>query len=200
MRNSRFKKIEEKILSLEKGSVFAVADFVNIAQPKTVSKTLERLSKSGSIEKVVRSIFWLPDGINPNPDPRMVADALARENNWKLTPSGDTAIHVMGLSILKPSKWTYLTDGTYRKYSFGDIVISLQHISAPYYEKISAKTSMLIQVIKAYGRKKLDSSVVNKIRSKYNESEMKKAADSLDFEYAAMLRDKIFKYKASLDK
>ena len=32
------------------------------------------------------------------------------------------------------------------------------------------------------------------------ESEMKKAADSWDFEYAAMLRDKIFKYKASLDK
>ena len=29
---------------------------------------------------------------------------------------------------------------------------------------------------------------------------MKKAADSWDFEYAAMLRDKIFKYKAGLDK
>ena len=177
MKNSKFKKIEEQINGLEKGSVFAVADFLEFAQPKTVSKTLERLSKSGKVEKVVRGIFWLPDGTECGPDPEKVADALSRENNWKLTPSGETAVHIMGLSIKKPKKWTYLTDGTYRKYKFGDIVISLKHISAPYYGKLSEKTSMLIQVLKTYGRNKLDSSVVSKIRSRYNESEMKRAIE-----------------------
>ena len=177
MRNSKFKKIEECINGLEKGSVFAVADFLDYAQPKTVPKTLERLSKSGRIEKVVRSIFWLPDGTDSSPDPEKVADALSRENNWKLTPSGETAIHIMGLSIKKPKIWTYLTNGTYRNYKFGDKAICLQHISAPYYEKLSKKTTMLIQVLKAYGRKKLDSNAISKIRSRYNESEMKRAVE-----------------------
>lgn len=174
MRNSKFKKIEEKIGSLETGSVFAVADFLEFAQPKTVSKTLERLAKAGRIEKVVRSIFWLPDGLNSSPDPEKVADALARENNWNIIPSGETAIHIMGLSVKKPKKWTFITDGTYRKYRFGDKEISLQHISAGYYDRISKKTSLLIQVIKAYGRNTLDSNVVKTIRSKYNDSDMKR--------------------------
>ncbi len=177
MRNSKFKKILVHIDGLEKGSVFAIADFSEYAQPKTVSKALERLSKHGVIEKVVRGIFWLPCGDGSSPDPEKVAEALARENNWSITPSGETAIHKMGLSKKKPKNWTYLTNGAYRSYSFANNEISMLHSDSPYYENLSKKTSLLIQVIKAYGQEKLDERIIHMIRDKYNDSEIRLAME-----------------------
>lgn len=137
---------------MKPGSVFSVADFTDIAQPKTVSKMLTRLSEDGVIGRVLRSVFWLPDGENEHPKPDAVAKALARENKWSLAPSGETALFIMGVEPDEPDEWTYVTNGTYRSYNYGSTIIRFTHASFKFLGVMSEKTRLLVQCIRAYGQ------------------------------------------------
>lgn len=135
------------------GSVFVIFDFSDLADPKTVSKTMTRLLEAGVIERVMRGVFWKPDPSVPSPYPDHVAHAIARENVWQLVPCGDTALHIVGLSEDTPNVWTYVTDGTYRSYSYDGKMICFLHSSGKAFRAMSEKTALLVQVIKACGPK-----------------------------------------------
>ena len=155
MKNSLFGQLEKTVQEMPSGTVMAVSDFYALANPKTVSKMLNRLAEKGRIEKVLRSIFWKPDGVLAAPEPNEVAKALARENNWELVPSGETALHLMGVSPDRPKVWTYITNGTYRSYLYRDIRISFLHTKYQLGGVMSEKTRLLVQCIRAYGPGKI---------------------------------------------
>lgn len=155
MKNSKQKQLIAAIGVMPPGSVISIADFIDIAEPKTISKMLTRLSEDGCIEKVMRSLFWKPDESGKGPNPHEVAKALARENNWALAPSGYTALHIMGVENEEPEVWTFVTSGTYRKYSYGDINISFTHTNWRLFSAMSEKTKLLVQCLKAYGKEHL---------------------------------------------
>lgn len=148
---SKHKQIEQRIADMPEGSVFVIFDFSDLAEPKTVSKTMTRLLESGAIQRVMRGVFWKPKSECSSPHPDDVARAIARENVWQLVPCGDTALHIVGLSDDKPNVWTYVTDGTYRSYSYDGKFICFQHSSGKAFRAMSEKTALLVQVIKACG-------------------------------------------------
>ncbi len=157
---------------MESGEVIVIQDFSDIADPKTVSKTLTRLEKSGDIKKVMRGVFWKPDGEKPSPDPDSVARGLARGNMWKLAPSGDTALHIIGMSNEKPKIWTYVTDGTYRSYCYDGIIILFQHTTGKALSAMSEKTALLIQVLKAYGKEHISDDLLKKLTKFFKPGEV----------------------------
>lgn len=165
MHSSLYHKFEKSILYLPQGSVIAVADFYRIAKPKTISKILTRISETGLISKVMRSIFWKPTGDNDIPDPNMVAAALARQNNWEYEPSGETALHLYGITDKKPTVWTYVTNGTYRKYTYGDKVICFTHTNGKLSGKNKSRTRLFIQCLKAYGKDGITEETFHKLAS-----------------------------------
>ena len=170
---SLHKQLEYEIMNMPSGSVLSVADFYRMASPKTVSKMLTRLEGKGVIEKVLRSIFWKPDGVNTSPAPHAVAEAIARQNNWHLAPSGETALHLFGLSRHKPHVWTYVTNGTYRTYSYDGKEISFTHTSWKFLGKMSERTKLLVQCLKAYGREYVTEELLVKLAEKIGEHEWK---------------------------
>ncbi len=143
------------------GAVFSLADFSDVAELKTVSKIVGRLSHDGLIEKIARGIFWKPLPGGGEPDPDGIARALARGNSWSCVPAGDTAKHVVGLDESKPEVWTYLTEGSNRVYRFDGFVISFKHASARFLRGISYRTALLIQVVRAYGKDMMSSDVIS---------------------------------------
>ena len=155
MAYSYYRHLENRILELPPGAVVTIADFTDIAVPKTVSKMLKRLSADGAVRKVMRSLFWKPDGMHAEPAPNEVAKALARENGWALAPSKDTALHLIGMVEASPKVWTYVTDGTYRKYHYGSQKIFFTHTGRSFRARLSEKTALFIQSLKAYGKEKL---------------------------------------------
>ncbi len=167
------KKLEYRIHALSSGEVIAIVDFVDLAQPKTVSKMLTRIQESGEIENIMRGIYWKPDGLRAYPDPDRVARALARENAWRLVPCGETAIHLFGLDDKKPETWTYVTDGTYRSYSYHGITINFLHTTGKIISTMSAKTALLVQVIKAYGKEHITDEIMAQIAAFFNSEEAK---------------------------
>ncbi|MBO4979746.1 MAG: hypothetical protein J6D16_05000 [Clostridia bacterium] len=168
------KQLELKIHSMPSGSVFCIADFAELAAPKTVSKMLARLEGEDGIERVLRGIYWKPDGIHTSPDPDRVAKALARENTWQLVPCGKTALHLFGLEEASPEEWTYVTDGTYRSYFYDGKKISFLHTTGKILSTMSEKTALLVQVLKAYGREHVTDELMTRIASFLNFEDAKR--------------------------
>ena len=174
MQKSLYRQLAEEIQEMPKGSVIAVSDFYQLAMAKTVSKMLTRLCEDGNIKRVLRSIFWIPDGVNENPEPDAVAKALARENNWSVAPSGDTALRLYGLSDEDPEIWTYVTDGTYRNYTYGDVQIAFTHTCGKHTSRMSEKTALLVQCIKACGKEQLSDEMLTRMYRLYGQMENKR--------------------------
>lgn len=175
MWHSLHKQIEIRIENSPESSVFVVSDFADIASPKTVSKTLSRLSENGTLKKVMRGVFWKPDTSFDKPHPDSVARALARENLWRLVPCGDTALHMLGVSDKKNDEtWTYITDGTYRNYTYDGIKISFMHASGKAFSAMSERSALLVQVLKAYGKDCISDEALKKIRTLFSPDEITK--------------------------
>lgn len=177
MRISISDRITNRIRMLPEGDVITIADFSDVANAKTVSKTLERICSTLGLSKIARGIFWKPKG--EHPEPITLANAIARENGWTIAPCGETAKHCFGLAE-RPKKWTFVTTGTYRDYHFGDYTISFYHTTGKMIRKISAKTALLVEVLKACGR----SCVPEKLREKvatYSKAEKEKIISDTKF-------------------
>lgn len=184
MSHSQHKQIEECIRSVQPGAVITISDFSHISIPETCSKVLKRLSEKNKIVKVFRGIFWKPDGIHEKPEPDKVAEALARNNRWKAIPCGETVLYLLGLITRIPSKWTYVTDGTYRSYECGDSLIEFRHTTGEMIHSVSEKTALLIQALKAYGKDCISDDLLIAIRRAFKNAdasriieESKNAAD-----------------------
>ena len=54
-------KIEQQILSLEKGSIFFPDDFIDFGTSDAVRQTLTRLCKEGLIIRVAQGIYCYPE-------------------------------------------------------------------------------------------------------------------------------------------
>ena len=174
MWSSIHSKIKKRILGMSLGTVFSIADFNDLAVTETTSKVLGRLKDEGVIQKIARGVFWRPNGSDSLPPPHEVASALARGNMWDFAPSGTTALYLFGMEAKPPKIWTYVTDGTYREYLVNDSEIKFSHTTGKLLNEMSAKTKMLVQVIKFYGKDKLTDELLSVLRQKISGTEEEK--------------------------
>ena len=170
MENSIHKRIKRRICSYAPGSVFVPSDFSDITTQSTASKSLCRLCDEGLLRHVIQGVFWLPDkGAHPSPD--KVAHAVARSKAWRIMPCGRTALYILGLESEMPKKWTYVTNGTYRRYSYGNCKIEFNNTVSRFMDALSDKSAMLVQVLKAYGKKNVSEELLKKIRAYFEDAE-----------------------------
>ena len=171
--------IKKRILEAEEGSIFVASDFADIAENVKVATSLGRLED----EKLIRRILWgvyekpeynafLGEYVAPSPD--KVAHALARNFGWTIVPCGDTALNLLGLSTQVPSVWIYVSDGTYREYSYDNTTIKFKRTTNKEISKISPKTALVIQAIKALGKDSITAEIIEKIRSVTTKEEKEK--------------------------
>jgi hypothetical protein len=103
-----------------------------------------------------------------------VAQALARAHNWKICPSGTSALNYLGLSTQVPAQYIYVTSGPYKTYSIGNTELVFKHTNNRLIYDTSADTAILIQAIKALGKGNITQMHQKKIKEKYDESKIKK--------------------------
>ena len=165
-----FEQILSRIESMEKGEVFIISDFSDLAGEATVRKALSRLEEDGKIRRIMRGVYenpkfndFLGEYVKPHPD--KIAKALARNYGWTIVPCGDAALNMLGLSTQVPAVWLYVSDGNYREYTCGNFVIQFKRTTNKEISKISFKTALVIQAIRALGKDKITGNVIEKIRS-----------------------------------
>jgi len=177
-RPSYMQEVKRRICSAEKGSIFIPSDFFDITDALKVNVSLSRLKNENIIRRILRGVYEYPEyndflGEFIAPSPDKVAHALARNYGWTIVPCGDTALNLLGLSTQVPAVWSYVSDGTYKNYEFDKITITLKRTTNKEVSKISYKTALVIQALKALGKEKINDTVIKKISSGLNNDEKK---------------------------
>ena len=164
------KKIRERIISAEPGSVFVASDFADITENVKVGVSLSRLEEEGLIMRVLRGVYYKPEysellGEYIAPAPDAVAHAIARNFGWTVVPCGDTALNLLGLSTQVPAVWSYVSDGPYKEYSFDNTEITYKRTSNREISNMSPKTALVVQALKALGKDKIRNETVRRIKA-----------------------------------
>ncbi len=126
-----FERVLARIEELSAGEVFIISDFSDIADTTVVRKVLSRLEEDGKIRRIMRGVYDRPEynnflGEYVEPVPDKVAHALARNFGWTIVPCGDTALNMLGLSTQVPAVWLYVSDGTYKEYTYNNTTIQFK--------------------------------------------------------------------------
>lgn len=176
MRDINTDKIKKRIAELGNDTVFIASDFLEIAEYETIRKALNRLSDDNKIKKILRGVYYCPRFSEllqeyEAPSPHQVAMAIARKFNWNIAPSGTTALNMLGLSTQVSAKWSYISDGAYNSFEFGNITIEFKHRNNREISGMSYKTALIIQGIKALGKANVDHAAIEKIRSSLTKTE-----------------------------
>lgn len=152
------------------GSVFSTVDFADVIENSRVGVILSRLEEDGVIRRVMRGIYdkpvyndFLKEYIAPSPS--LVAEALARNFGWTIVPCGDTALNILGLSTQVPAAWSYVSDGTYKEYTYDNTTIKFKRTTNKEISKLSYKTALIVQALKALGKDNIDDTIINKLKN-----------------------------------
>lgn len=168
--------VEQKILSRiygrGRGWAFSKTDFVAGFGEANIHQALSMLARAGRTRRVCHGVYDYPRysdllGQNLSPDIDQVAGALARKFNWRIQPSGEAALNLLGLSTQVPGRWVYLSDGPNREYPVGE---EGRQILA--FRKSPLKDSgfkyresgLLVQALKALGKERVDTVVIETLR------------------------------------
>ena len=169
-KTTNLKLIRDRINRSDIGTVYVAVDFVDISDKTSVNAYLARLVDEGLIRRVLRGVYdkpeyndFLEEYVAPSPD--KVANALARNFGWSIVPCGDTALNLLGLSTQVPAAWVYVSDGTYKEYTFHNITIQFKRTTNREVSKLSYKTALVIQALKALGKDQINDSVITRLQS-----------------------------------
>ncbi len=191
-------EIKNNIQNEKVGTVFVPIDFVLLTDKKTASVCLTRLESENIVKKVMRGVYYKPEyndflGEYVAPEPDAVAHALARNFGWTIVPCGDTALNLLGLSTQIPAAWVYVSDGTYKEYTYEQTTIKFKRTTNKEISKLSYKTALVVQALKALGKDNVDDAILTKLKNNLTDSEKQallteaKAATSWIYEYIKLI-------------
>ncbi len=191
-------RIKEQINRSKYGTVFVSVDFAEYADKSRIGVILSRLEADGMIRRILRGVYYKPEYsqflqeyIAPLPDD--VAHAIARNYGWTIVPCGDTALNLLGLSTQIPAAWVYVSDGKYEKYSYENTTIQFKHTTNKEISKLSYKTALVVQALKALGKENVKDAMIKKLQSTLTLPEKEamlleaKAATSWVYEYIKLI-------------
>ena len=176
--------IEDKVLSRiygnGKGYAFSSSDFIDKFSINNIDKALSSLTKKKKIRRVARGIYDYPKYSELlqkelSPDIEQVARAYARKFNWKIEVSGDTALNILGLSTQVVGNYTYLSNGSNKKYTLENgTTIEFKKSSLKNIGFKHKESSLIVQALRALGKERVDENTINAIRTKVNPSKFQK--------------------------
>jgi uncharacterized protein DUF6088 len=167
------KKVNNKIYGHGRGWAFSKNDFADLGNTDTIKKALLRLCEKGRIRRAMRGLYDYPKhskllGQLLSPDIDQVAHGLARKFGWRIRISGNAALNVLGLSTQVPTKYLYHCDGKSKIYHIGNIELRFKRTELKDIGLKYPESELLVQAIKALGKKSLTEEEKQKIRDYFS--------------------------------
>ena len=161
-------QILNKIKKAKRGALFFVDNFITIGNAKAVGKALERLVKSGELQRVATGIYFRPEN-DPvigyvTPGIETIAKAIAKRDKARIVPTGVYALNQLGLSTQVPLNVIYLTDGAARKIKIGNRTITFKKTTPKNLAAIGEIDRLVIQALRTIGKDKVTSEEIEKIQ------------------------------------
>jgi hypothetical protein len=171
-------KVISRIYGMGRGCCFFINDFSDLGHVDAIRKALSRLEQSGKIRRVMRGLYDYPKFsrlLNQplSPDIQQVAYALARKFNWRISPTGDTALNLLGLSTQVPGRFVYLCDGVSRTYQIGQVELAFKKTALKAMGFKYRHSELLVQAIKTLGKERIGADVITKLKSQLDDKQCK---------------------------
>jgi len=154
-------KILSRIYGRGRGWAFTKTDFIAEFGEVNIHQALSSLTRTGKIRRVSHGVYDYPRQSELlrqilSPDIDQVAQALARKFNWRIQPSGDTALNLLGLSTQVPGRWIYLSDGPSRQYRIGRHLLVFRKSALKDAGFKYRESGLVVQALKALGKEHVD--------------------------------------------
>lgn len=167
------KKILSRIHGRGRGWAFTKTDFVAEFGASNILQALSSLARADKIRRVCRGVYDYPRtsallGQRLAPDIDQVAQALARKLNWRILPSGDAALNLLGLSTQVPARWVYLSDGPSREYSISSQTLAFRHAPLKDAGFQHRESGLVVQALKALGRARVGTTEIASLRERFD--------------------------------
>ena len=162
-----------------RGWAFSSHDFVEDFSRSQIDYALSELCGEGKIRRVCRGIYDYPRYSELlrqelSPDFDQVAQALARKFNWRIQPSGDAALNLLGLSTQVPGRPVYLSDGPSRQYDIGNYTVAFKKSALKDVGFKHRESGLVVQALKALGRERVDDAVIATLREQLDKAACKR--------------------------
>lgn len=173
-------RVISRIYGRGRGWVFMPNDFVDDFDRKQIDNALSDLVKEGRIRRIARGVYDYPKYSKLlekelSPDFDLVAQAYARKFNWRIIPTGDAALNLLGLSTQVPGRLVYLSDGSAKKYDIDGFYTLEFKKRAPKDIGFKYKESgIVVQALKALGKDQVTESVLDIVRKYLGEDMCRK--------------------------
>ena len=173
-------KILQHIVAFPKGELFLPSDFSELGSSEAVRLSLFRLEKEGVITRVAQGIYVRPRESSLigklTPTAEEVAEAIAKRDKIRTTPTGSYALNSLGLSTQVPMNIVLLTDGSPREIKVGKRKIKFKKTTPKNLMAKGKISRLVIQALKEIGNGKVTAVEEQKIMDvlkKENEKDLK---------------------------
>lgn len=158
-----------------RGWAFSKNDFLDLGGDDLVRKALSSLQKAGTIRRVRTGLYDYPRistllHEQMGPDLDQVARALARKSGWRIQPSENTALNLLGLSTQVPAQAIYLSDGPGKTFTIGNrkLVFKKRALKESIFKL--RESELVVQALKALGKERVDLGIRKKLMSAFDEA------------------------------
>lgn len=165
-------KILSRIYGRKRGWVFSKNDFIDLGGDAAIRKALSRLEARGTIRRVIRGVYEYPRisallNAPMEPDLDQLASALARKSGWRIQPSENTALNLLGLSTQVPAQSVYLSDGPGKTYEVGNRTLTFKKRCLKESGFKLRESELVVQALKALGQERIDTRVRQKLSKQW---------------------------------
>jgi len=172
-------KITSRIYGRGRGWAFTANDFASEFGRSTVDWVFYELVAKGTIRRIYRGLYDYPKYSellqqDLSPDFDQTAQALARKFNWRITPTGDAALNLLGLSTQVPGRPVYLSDGPSKSYKIDTFTLEFRKAALKDVGTKHRESGLVVQALKALGKERINAEVIALIRSQLDEKTRKR--------------------------
>ena len=161
-------RVLDKIKRSPRGTVFFVDSFTKIANTKLANKSLERLVKSGEIERIAQGIYVRPVIDNyigkVFPSIEQIAFAIAKRERATVIPTGSYAMYKLGLTMQVPLNIVYYSDTSARKIKIGKQTITFKKASSKNLAFVGEISTLAIQALRSIGKDQATTEEIKQIK------------------------------------
>lgn len=165
-------QVISRIYGHQRGWAFSKNDFVDIGGDAAIRKALSRLEAKGTIRRVIRGMYDYPRistllNETMGPDLGELAEALARKSGWRIQPSENTALNLLGLSTQVPAQSVYLSDGPSKTYAVGNrqLIFKKRRLKESSFKH--RESELVVQALKALGQQRIDEKLRQKLSKQW---------------------------------
>ena len=188
-------ELDKRLSQIAAGTPIVASDFSDIANVRTIRELLNIRIRNGTMRRIMPGVFAIPRiskllNTEVPVSPEALAKAIARNHNWTIAPSEQTALNALGLSTQVPATWKYISNGPYKIYNIDDVAIQFKHTTNKNISSMSPTSSLIVQALKALGKEGITSDTLVKIAKRLTNEDAKRLIDDTS-RTTAWIRDAI---------